>query len=164
MPKWIESSWYYFLYGSTSDVESGDSNNWGDGIWRRTIWYTDMERLREKLDELVDTCNRKQQVIKAVFPLTAAEAQQYGQADSYSRFTIQGSGGGYGWGLGYGWGVTRNVGIAVLVEKSEDVTEDEYNSRIRRYENKDRLKFLKEQSEKLTQAIAEAHKAIKKSK
>lgn len=126
MVSWVETSWIYQMFGQKSRTERSKSNRWTDGLWETNYFTPDYDGLRKALDAITEHCNKNQTSIKSVFPLTEARTHTYGQLSEYPVYPA----GTTGAGLGHGWGFSSIIGVAVLTERIEEITDEEYSRRI----------------------------------
>ncbi|MQX38629.1 hypothetical protein [Roseospira navarrensis] len=89
--------------------------------------------MKVALDDFSDYCDKNQMIIKSVVPLTRAQAHQYSIADTYFA-SGPNSAGGWGYGLGYGWGISMIVGFAALLQREEEISDEEYQKRMHQLE------------------------------
>ncbi|BAE52702.1 hypothetical protein [Paramagnetospirillum magneticum] len=126
MPVWIETSWMYQRFGDQVKTRSSDSKSWKTGIWEENTWSPDYDALRSSLIKLQEYCNDNQFQIMSVLPLTEAHSYEFGQGE----FVLwPGNASAGGWGVGQGWGVSQVVGFAALLQKVEDVSQEEFDRR-----------------------------------
>jgi hypothetical protein len=124
---WTTTSWIYRTFGEKVTTTNSKSNRWNDGIWSKFIYSTNFEKLEVALNDVMNYCNKNQLSVKSIIPLTEATAKEYGQSVEYSSFA---NGVGAVAGIGHGWGFSNVVGFAALLEKVEQISEEEYQTRI----------------------------------
>lgn len=126
MKKWVTTSWMYQTFNYIAESKDNGSNRWKDGISSRT-WYTpDYKGLESALNKLSDYCNRHQMAVKSLVPLTSAQTFEYGQAVEYSSImhgVVAAAG------IGNSWGFSNVIGFAALLERIEEVSDEEYERR-----------------------------------
>jgi hypothetical protein len=130
MAVWTETGWIYQFFDEIHETKRTDAKRWNQGIWETNHFRPNHNSLRKALDEIANHCNRTQTSIKAVVPLTRAQTHQYGQVSEFYAHPGQTTGAG----LGYGWGFSNVIGLAVLTERIDEVTDEEYSRRLARYE------------------------------
>jgi hypothetical protein len=126
MPTWITTTWMYRTFGQTKTRETNGSEKWSKGYWAKETYSPDYENLSTALSDLQSYCNANQFSIKAMIPLTQAAAYEYGQAVEYSTML---NGVMAAAGIGYGWGYSNIVGFAALLERVEQISDEEYERR-----------------------------------
>lgn len=125
MKTWIETSWIYQTFGQTCKTESSDTKFWNQGITQTNYFEPDYEALKRALSTISDHCNKTQMTIKSIFPLTSARTHTFGQALEYSVHPAGTSAAG----IGFGWGFSNVVGVAALLERVEEISDEEYKQR-----------------------------------
>ena len=121
MKKWTTTSWIYRTFNYVANAENSKSKRWRDGCWTRTHYTPDYNALQKALNEVMDHCNRVQMAVKAVVPLTSAQTFEYGQTVEYGSVMMGG--------IGQGWGFSNIIGFAALLERVEEISEEEYDRR-----------------------------------
>jgi flagellar motility protein MotE (MotC chaperone) len=135
MPRWVTTGWFYKYFDENHASQRSKSQKFSDGVWESNHWRTDNESLESALNNLREFCDENQMEIKSVVPLTRAQSHEFSQKDTWSS-TIGNGGAGWGWGLGYGWAYSSIIGFAALLQQVEDVSQDEYEKRMKEVENK----------------------------
>lgn len=132
MPKWIDTKWATFSFGY----------NYEDG------YYTPNSKiLQEKLDWLANDLSFAGYEIKSVTPLTTSIAHSNVASGSIGH-------GGYGW--GYGWGISQITGMAVLMQKIEEISDEEYKLRL----NRRKLYELKNSKDEIEASLPKLKAAV----
>jgi hypothetical protein len=125
MKKIIETKWFYFYFKEIHSEDKSSSKRWVDGIWKYNYWSISEDSLKEKLIKLQEYCDEEQCEIKGVMPLSRAASYSYGQSHMEDIRSMQNIALG-GWGLGHGWGIGMINGYAIMLQKIEEVSDDEY--------------------------------------
>jgi hypothetical protein len=141
MPKWITTGWYTVDYGYNISEESGGWFSNG-----KTIKFsTPFPGLKERLAQLSRWCDENQYTIKSMTPLTTSVSHTNYKIDK----TLNHGAAGYG----YGYGISQHTGFVVLLQKEEELSEDEYNRRLA-------LQKLQFSEAELKERIAECEAAV----
>ena len=120
----------YRTFGQVRTDEDSKAKKWTEGIWHYYHYNPSYDKLTEILNEITSYCNRKQFGIKAIVPLTSATAHEYGQNIEYRTGIFNGANVVTTTGISYGWGFSNVIGFAALLERVENISEEEYQRRI----------------------------------
>lgn len=126
MKRWVTTSWMYQTFGQDEQQQNSKSNRWVDGYWTRTWHKPDYAGLESALNKLSDYCNRHQMAVKSMVPLTSAQTYQEGHVSEYGTLM---NGVTSAAGLGFGWGFSNVIGFAALLERVEEISDEEYERR-----------------------------------
>jgi hypothetical protein len=156
MKNWLEASWIAVTFRDVSGSGEEGISSLGGGAW--DFIYTDMESLAEAMDSFTDYCNVNQFEIKTIVPIDRAVTHDYSQHDIGASYGVNGQAGD-GWGLGYGWAYSKISGFTALLQKSENIDDEEYENRLknlkiaRNIRSKKRL--LEKELKELKQSVPE---------
>jgi hypothetical protein len=70
--------------------------------------------------------------VKVILPLTSARTYEYGTALEYGSWP---NGVVAAAGIGYGWGFSNVIGFAALLERVEQISDEEYERRLKNTES-----------------------------
>lgn len=168
MPRLVETFWFYKYVDEEYSDEESESKKFADGFWRMRRWSLKSDSLNVALEELSEYCNDKNLEIKSIIPLTRAQSYEYAQAQTWVSPLTPSA---WGYGMGHGWGVTMVNGFAALLQRVEDLTEEEYAKRIngkkrikelelRNIEIKENISVIEEQLAVLDGRLSEINKNI----
>lgn len=150
MKKYIETSWFYYYFDETHSQKSDDSNRWNKGVWKMNNWRVGKETLKEGLQQLADFCNKNSYEIKSVIPIDRAQSYEYGQ--TFENTSIN-PGFNYGMALGKGWGITMSDGFAAMLQRIDELTDEEYDIRISNVALENENKSLIDENARLSKLI-----------
>jgi len=145
MPKWISTEWnrVYFGWDFKDKTDRGffTSAHKGNLFFMETPYPT----LESALQLLAEWATRNQYEIKASIPLTTSMGE-------YNAVYWKGNGG-----YGYGYGVSQITGMAVLAQREEEVSQEEYDRRLaaqkKRYQLEKNLPELRQKCEELQKEV-----------
>lgn len=145
MPKWISTEWnrIYFGWDFKDKTERGffTSAHKGNLFFMETPFPT----LDSALQILAEWATMNQYEIKTSIPLTTSMGE-------YNAVYWKGNGG-----YGYGYGVSQITGMAVLVQREEEVSQEEYDRRLatqkRKHQLEKNLPVLRQKCEELQKEI-----------
>lgn len=145
MPKWISTEWnrIYFGWDFKDKTDRGffTSAHKGNLFFLETSYPT----LDSALQSLTEWATRNQCEIKASIPLTTSMGE-------YNAVYWKGNGG-----YGYGYGVSQITGMAVLAQREEEVSQEEYDRRLaaqkKRYQLEKNLPELRQKYEELQKDV-----------
>lgn len=129
MPRLVETFWFYKYVDEEYSEGESESKKYVDGFWRMRKWSLKSDSLNVALEELSIYCNDNNLEIKSIIPLTRAQSYEFAQAQTWVSPLTPSA---WGYGMGHGWGVTMVNGFAALLQRVEDLTEEEYAKRINR--------------------------------
>lgn len=161
MAQWIKTSWYYYFFEEDVNTEK-DNNGWNSGHYCNNTWNIKRDSLKKALNDLSDHCAINQYEIKAMFPIDRAQSHSYGQGEFHQARNQTWAG---GWGLGMGWGITMTDGFAAVLQRVEEISQDEYDNRMKALKAKDKELERSKISEKIDQAkrmISQAENEIER--
>lgn len=145
MPKWISTEWnrIYFGWDFTDKTERGFFTSAHKG--NLFFMETPLPELDSALRTLAEWATRNQYEIKASIPLTTSMGE-------YNAVYWKGNGG-----YGYGYGISQITGMAVLVQREEEVSQEEYDRRLavqkKRHQLENKLPELRQKCEDLQKAV-----------
>lgn len=145
MPKWISTEWNHIYFGW--DFKDKTDRGFFTSVHKGNLFFmeTPYPTLDSALQSLTEWATRNQYEIKASIPLTTSMGE-------YNAVWWKGNGG-----YGYGYGVSQITGMAVLVQREEEVSQEEYDRRLaaqkKRYQLEKNLPDLRRQCEKLQKDV-----------
>jgi hypothetical protein len=132
MKTWITNSWIYRTFGQTGQTKHSEHKSWHKGVWELTDYTPNYSNLTKALEDVTAHCNREQMTVKVILPLTSARTYEYGAAVEYTHWQ---GGVGAAAGIGYGWGFSNVIGFAALLERVEQISDEEYERRLKNMES-----------------------------
>lgn len=159
MARWVETRWWRYSIEENHTSKSSNSRDWKNGVWERNDWEIKTESIDKHLNHLMAYCNEHQYEVKSIMAIDRAQSYEYGQA--ISHFSAGSHGGGYGWGLGQGWGITMTDGFMALLQRIEDVSQEEFDRRMAEYQKE---KIIVEERKNIESSILNTTDSINKIK
>lgn len=160
MARWVETSWFRYTFEEEHNQSSSISNKYVDGAWSKSYYRIKQSSLENALNDLMRYCNEEQLEVKSIMPITRAETYEFGLINTGSEWKnnigMQQDLASWGWGLGHGWGITMIEGFMALLQRIEDVSQEEFDRRIKA---KHEQKVLEEKQTSINQDIKN-HTAI----
>ncbi len=149
MKRWVETSSFRFYFEEDHTTRNSESRKWDNSIWQSNFWRPKPESVEKGLRALAKYCSEHQYEVKGIVPLMRAQAYEYGQSHSYIGTT-----GGAGWGIGYGWGIGLVDGFAAILQRIEEISDEEYAQRSELLRQAQETSSLKDQVSALETSIA----------
>ena len=136
MPKWITTRHYRIHYDWEHEKKEG-------GVAKNTDHFrTPMHDLDTELARLIDFCDLTQFTIKATVPITGSlGCYDYSSNQHHS--------------YGHGYGISQIVGFIVILQKEEEVSQEEYTRRKAITAFHAEIPFLEEQVGQLQKRLDE---------
>lgn len=125
MARWVETKSFRWTFKEKHTNKESKNRYYKDGIWQNNYWGLDYDHVDEALKELSSYCDANQYEIKSIVPLQRAQSHEYQRSEMSC-----GQGWGAGWGAGYGWGITMTNGFMALVQRVEDISQEEFDTRM----------------------------------
>lgn len=138
MQKWISTSQHWFWCGPDVDERLSESRLYADGIHDWFYYSPNISSLKKKMAEFVQHANEQQEEIKTVIPLQGSNAKYSMFADKH-QWNSANAGLGWGMGAGAGFGASYTGGFLIILQSSENVSQEEYDSRMQALRD-DRIK------------------------
>lgn len=138
MPQWIHTESYVIEYGWVYRDKS--NKGFFSSVHKENIFLleTEGEQLRSKMHEFHRYVTEKQLEIKSTTPITTSLV-------GYNAVYTQGNG---AYGYGYGYGVSQVVGMLVLLQRIDEVSNEEYQKRMETREVESLLPRLQQARDK----------------
>lgn len=160
MARWVTTSWYRWTFKLEHTVNKSENRRWNKGVWERNYWNVSGDSISEALNSLSKYCNENQYELKAIMPIDKARSYEYGQVETH-QWTGASAGFGWGWGLGQGWATSMPDGFMAVLQRIEDISQEEFDRRFAEVKQKaESERVLDEKKKQLENSISEIKKLL----
>lgn len=131
MPRWVTTDYYRCNFEEHHSSKDSKSQKFTEGRWQYNFWQAKNESVDNHSSALAAYCDKHQFEIKAIVPLNRAQTYEYGIGDFIQyggAFSPNPSAG--GWGIGQGWGVSLNTGFVAILQRIDEISQEEFDRRI----------------------------------
>nr|WP_314621986.1 hypothetical protein [uncultured Noviherbaspirillum sp.] len=130
MPRWVTTDYYRCNFEEHHSTDNSKSRKYADGVWQNNFWQAKNESVDNNSSALAAYCDKHQFEIKAIVPLNRAQSHEFGIGDFFVSGGIAGNGSAGGWGFGNGWGVSLNTGFVAILQRIDEISQEEFDRRI----------------------------------
>lgn len=147
MKRYVETKWLLFTFAEEMSKEESHEK-FKEGYKEQIIhsWHIKASSIKAGLANLTAFCDDNAYEVKGIIPITKAHAKE---RTSVAVASSQAAAG-----LGVGWGVAMIVGFVAIVQRVEDLDEEEFNRRVKARSLKKRAQELMESIGSLEQEVA----------